>query len=283
MPWSPQNAVVAASLVMQGSRVSGSGITVPVGGSTTLLNLVDVSSYGSYDIAIYAYVSAKTAGAPNAYSLKLQWFDDLISGIPVFQEEWWPFCGLNTSNNINAAAIGTGPMHGRYMSVVATNPANSTFTINIQYVNIYGSPRATPYSDFRQSGVLSQMGDTLYSQPAAAPFQGDTTDNILLSLSTTTGLNQSLIFPIGMYSGPVGIYFNAQQNFNSNPGLFATGPGSISGQLATTSAELFQWGIGPAKQFQQVMIPRGGAYILVQSSATVAVTFVLSVIAQQAA
>jgi hypothetical protein len=283
MPWSPQNAVVAASLVSMGSLTSGSGITIAVGSSTTLLSLVDVSSYASYDFTIYAYVSGRGAGSPNGYSVKLLWYDDLVSGIPVFQEEWWPFTGINSSSTIAPAAIGTGPMHGRYLSVIVTNPPSSTFTINVQFVNIYGSPRSTPYSDWRQSGVACQPGDTTYTFPVSAPFIGDTIDNTLLALSTTMPISQSLLIPIGMYSGPVGIYFNAEENFNINPALYATTGGAVSGSINATSPLLFQWGIGPAKQYQELLLPRGGSFILLATSSTVAVTFFISVVAQQAA
>lgn len=279
MPWSPQNAVVAASLVTQGSLTSSSGITVPVSGSTTLMPLQDISSYGAYDISIYSYVTSRASGAPNAYSLKLLWYDDMVSGIPVFQEEWWPWCGLNTSTNLSAAALGTGPMHGRYMSVVATNPS-ATQVINIQYVNIYGSPRAVPYSDWRQNAQPNSPSDPVFVDPGIIP--GDTIDNTLMYLDATMAINLSWLIPIGLYSGPVQIYFSAQQSFSANPSLFSTAGGAISGNLTTSTPELFQWVVGPSKEVQSVLMPRGGGYILLSTGST-AVPFILSAVAQQAA
>src|ERR1700685_4249545 len=146
MVW--QNGVQSTAVAL--FTLPGGGATIPASGGTSKpVTLVDVSQYNSYDLSA-AFVDTAQATAGHALTVQIQvaFYDDLVSGIPIYQEDWYPWVVSQTPTPGLQGLIGCGPMHGHYMSIVITN--NGAGAVTIPYFNLFGSPRNVQQSDWRQ-------------------------------------------------------------------------------------------------------------------------------------
>jgi hypothetical protein len=287
--WTNTGSGTVVSLLSEGSLLpSGFAGTLIPGFNGITMPLTDVSGFASYDINLYGYaLDAGAVGAAVTIQVTLQWFDDQTSGIPVFEEVWDIWAG-RAATAANDTLSGSGPMHGRYMTAILSIPPTAAFNVTMQYVNIYGSNRIVPYSDWRQDGQTVQPETNGLAIIAGA---GTATDNILGSFSNTPFLaSTGYWLPMGMYSGP--IYFRLAP---STPLMFAAIVAcsyAISGALIAGAAcpgilaELYAGGaLTPYYAngaIGTVLAPRGPCALIFQTTAT-APTISFMATAQQAA
>lgn len=257
---------------------------IPPGGSYMPLNLVDVSLFNSYDIDGYAYANpAGSVGAPLMAEIQLQWFDDQLSGIPVFEEDWWIWVGRASLAGAPTLA-GTGPMHGKFMSLTVSIPS-ATSALTVQYMNIFGSPRTVPYSDWRQNLVTIQPESSGISLLPSS--QGSGFDNVLAYIYGAPLAAGAVVFiPIALYAGPVYFLINYSQTPNNQVAIVNL-EGLTSGQIvAGTGAPglLFTTGAAAAAfTFGNLILPRAPCAFVIHGNATTAGTVTFSCIGQQAA
>lgn len=212
--WTNPNVQQVVPLFQGGSfnNVSNSVGTVVPGTPMNVFSLINVSSYNSYDINLYAIAdSVGSVDAVMTAQIQLQWFDDLVSGIPVFEEDWFYYAGrAQLASGLNPLA-GTGPMHGTYMSATVSVPATAAFDMLLQYLNIFASPRVVPYSDWRQNTqvVLPETNGL-----AIFPSNAIGYDNNLTNINSgALGAGSQVWCPNALYSGPAYYYID----FGSTP------------------------------------------------------------------
>lgn len=206
--WTNPNEQGIVQLAKVGSLSGAGSVLVPAGGQYSPVTLVNVSQFASYDINLSVVASSPgSVGAALAVPVVIQWFDDTVSNIPVFEEDWWIWCGRANTAFTNTLA-GCGPMHGQYMTVTIQNNFAS-FGVTVQYLNLFGSNRILSYSDWRQNMLLVQpqsSGVTLQQSVI-----GDSFDNLLASINNANLGASALVFvPLGLYSGPV--YYRYQSS-----------------------------------------------------------------------
>jgi hypothetical protein len=289
--WTNPNVQQVTSLFSGGSA-SGSSSVVNIAPLIPYvpINLVDVSGFASYDINLYGYgLSPGTSDAPCVAEITLQWYDDLVTGIPVFEEDWWFWLGrasLNVSILGQNPLSACGPMHGRYMTVSISIPAASSANMTLQYLNIFGSARQVPYSDWRQNTSFQAVDPNSFGLTTIA--NGSTSfDNELVSINAfapTAGLQYMI--PCGLYSGPA--YFNIELSQTpQNALVLASAEGLVGGQLTpgTGCPGLLVPVAGTGgTQFQgNVLLPRAPCAWVIHVNATTGGTINCMMIAQQAA
>lgn len=241
MVWTNPNTTGIVPLAQEGTISGGAAATITKAAPYQVLNLQNVAQFSAYDINAYAWTSS--AGAASGHlvaQIVIQWFDDLVSGIPVYEEDWWIYVGrASTPTPANANTLsGCGPMHGQYMSVYvyaasATSPADS---LTIQYINVFGSNRQLAYSDWRQNALAVNPETFALTIVGTAGF-GTGFDNILANvLAVTATANEELWIPCGLYSGPV--YYRFQQTVaaNNDPVICATAQCSSGALVPGTSS-----------------------------------------------
>jgi len=280
--WTNPNTQQITSLLSVGS-LSGSGsVSIPAGNDYQALNLVNVSQFSSYDLNLSVVASSPgSVGAALSVPVVIQWFDDLVSGIPVFEEDWWVWTGRANATATNTLA-GCGPMHGQYMSVQIQNNFAS-FPVTVQYMNIFGSNRDLAYSDWRQNMLLVQPesnGVTLLQSPI-----GDAFDNVLASISNANlGASALEFIPLGLYSGPVYYRWQATTAPLHNV-VIATAQGETGGSLVAGTGNtgvLVNIAADTAEHEGTFYAPRSACYLIVQAPAA-GTTISFQAIAQQAA
>jgi len=283
--WTNPNVQQVTPLSTAGS-LSGAtnAASIPAGGFYTPLNMVDVSLFNSYDLDAYCYASpAGSAGAPITALIQLQWFDDLVSGVVVFEEDWWIWVG-RAQLPADSTLAATGPMHGRYMTLTMTIP-NATTGLIVQYMNIFGSPRTVPYSDWRQNlATIAPESSGITMQPSTA---GSGFDNILAYVQGAALAAGAVIFiPIGLYAGPVYYSINYSQTPN-NTLVIATVANLVSGQIVAGTGMpgilVTDAAAAGAFAFGNLILPRAPCALVLHGNATTAGTVTFTMIAQQAA
>jgi len=295
----------ATSLVNAGGTGSANvAFTVPpsANGNTVILPLTDVTDWNSYDINLYAYGPTNTTTGAEALCLVFQWFDDLTSGIPVFQEEWWVWTGYEAINGplggprYNPLA-GNGPMHGRYMQISAVNVGGNTTPITIQWLNLFASPRTVPYSDWRQSifAMYWQSPGSLidlayipidysgHNTISAAPLGGGFENQLLTLNGYEPGAGeQGYLLPL--YAGPVSINYEIANAVASNSPRLISLADTVGSQLngVPFPGTLIIFPNVLNSTYQGILeLPRAPCLFVCSFAATTAIT--LSITAQQAA
>jgi hypothetical protein len=275
-----------ASLAQLGSFGGTPAATLAAAASLVVFSLVNVLQYASYDLNAYGYaVTPGNAGSPICFLVTLQWFDDVASGIPVFEEDWWLWAGRAAPAGNTMA--GCGPMHGQYMTVTVSLPSTSTTGLVLQYFNLFGSIRSLPYSDWRQNAILvnPQIGGLIITTAGAV---GSAFDNTLASINNAAAAGSAIIFiPNGLYAGPVSFrYFASTTSLTT--GLVAAVTGLVGGNLVAGTACP---NIIPGSNFTgtatttytgNLILPRAPTLMIVQVAAAGA-TIDYDMIAQQAA
>jgi hypothetical protein len=206
--WTNPNVQQVVPLFSSGSLSASSNIgTIAPSSGLQIFNLLNVSQFQSYDLNLYAYaVTPGASGSPIVMLVQLLWFDDLVSGIPVFEEQWWIWVG-RAAASFSDNMVATGPMHGQYMTVNLTIPTSATTNATLQYCNIFGSPRPQQWSDWRQDAFEvnpDASGITIVS-PGTASYE-----NQLVSVpNTAIGAGATVWVPIGLYAGQAYYRFQA--------------------------------------------------------------------------
>jgi hypothetical protein len=256
-------------------------------GTYTIVPLTDVSGFASYDLNLYAFASpAGGASQGVALEIVLQWFDDMTSGIPVFEEDWWVWQGRAAASAGTNSLAGTGPMHGRYMQVTANIPAAQTGNTIFQYFNLYGSNRPVPSSDWRQNQAtinpqVQNLTTTNTSQVVGTAF-----DNILGGVNSYSApLNQVTFTPLGLYSGPVFLRFQTALVGANSPVLVsienAVGGTLIAGASCPNIISTFT--NDTSDHEITVLAPRAPMALITHAPASGPMSYTFQVVAQQAA
>lgn len=187
------------------SALGNVGVTaIPAATTFPLVSLIDVSQFTSFEISLYVYnISQSTVGAALTCPVQLLWYDDLVSGIPVYQEEWDIWVANNSGGGIVpplGTAFGYGPMHGRYMTITVTEPGGVN-AINLLFGNVYGGQRSFPKSNFQQSPPIMSNNGISYGNPtmvnSATAF-----NNILVECNNSSpGLAGTFWIANGLFAG----------------------------------------------------------------------------------
>ena len=248
------------------------------------MNLVNVAQFASYDINCFAFTQSPGAVNSNiVMQIQLQWFDDLTSGIPVFEEDWWIWCGRAVPVSGFNTLAGCGPMHGTYMTVNVFTTITAATNATLQYINIFGSGRTVPYSDWRQNGSAVNPN----SNGITAQLGGGTSfDNQLASISNLPLGASALVFvPCGLYSGPVYVRYQATGNAPLHNVVIASMDGQVSGGLGAGTATpgvLVNIAADVNEHELTFLAPRAPVAFIIQGAAATT-TFSLLMVAQQAA
>lgn len=230
MPWVNPNVQQVVPLFSQGILGGGSIGSITAATPFTVVNQINVSQFSSYDINLYTLCASPGAAlAPITTQINLQWFDDLVSGIPVFQEMWFIWNGRAANAAALNTATGTGPMHGKYLTIQLFIAPGSASNVTVQYVNLFGSNRNLTKSDWRQNaqGVNPQVNGFVIQQGGGTGF-----DDILASISGAPIGASGLIFvPLGLYAGQVWYRYQAT-NVPLHNVVIAQVAGTLGGQWA---------------------------------------------------
>jgi hypothetical protein len=261
----------------------GNVTAVSSGNPVALMSMVPILEYASYDINIYAYQgNAGAANAPLGYEVQIQWFDDTVSGIPIFEEDWWLWAGRAIIANTNTMG-GCGPMHGLYMSVNVAIPNAATSALIIQSANIFGSQRSIPYSDWRQNAIATNPESN--GLQLLAGVNGAAFDNVLASCDSTVLSTNPSFLPLGLYAGPVFLRYDGAATPAHAP-VLATIDGLVGGQLVEgTGCPGILWVIAgtTGTEFEAtIILPRAPCALMLQATGS-ATSFSFKAIAQQAA
>lgn len=264
MVWQNGTSTTVTNLYQQ----TGSQAILP-SGVTTPINLINVGQYASYDMTMQAVdVNQSTAGHALTFSVLITWYDDTVSGIPVFAEQWTPFVMGQNPTHPNQGVFACGPMHGEYMSVTISNPS-SVGTITLPYLNLFGSSRPIPLSDWRQS-LGNHVSDNKLAKINS--INNFTYNNVL---ADSQGLQpivagDTYMMALGLYSGPIYYYFQASatgvnvtlaiidlgnDNTNQVSGSISASDGQLSDITLSSGGTLFQTG--------QLFLPRNGCALYV--------------------
>lgn len=284
---SPAQQISPVVLTAQGSIGGAAAATIVPGTPFTAMSLVDVSLYQSYDINLFAFSqSPGTVNANIVAQVVLQWFDTNtgVNDIPVFEEDWWLWCGRAAPVAGFNTLSGCGPMHGRYMTVQVFTTITAAVNMTLQYINIFGSTRLVPSSDWRQNGAqVNPQSNGITAQLGG----GSGFDNRLGSVSNLTLGASALVFiPLGLYAGPV--YFRYQCNTAAplHNVTFVDMGGQVSGGLGAGTATpgvLVNIAADTNEHEGTFLAPRAPVAFIIQGAAAGTSSISLDVIAQQAA
>lgn len=285
--WTNPNVNQITSLAQTGSLTGTPALTLTPGTTYQPVVLANVASFTSYDLNMYGYASpAGNAGNVLVIPVTLQWFDDLTSGIPVFEEDWWIWAGRAAPVSNTSYMAASGPMHGQYLTVTVGNNGGVGSNLIIQYFNMFGSNRSVPYSDWRQN-AQSVNPETNGIATLAGESFSDAFDNVLLGLDeVAVGANGQVWAPLGLYAGPVSIRLRLETTPAHNF-VFASTEGLESGSLlavGTTCPGIVYSAAGTlATEYNATIIaPRAPLAFTVQAPAA-GTTISCRVVGQQAA
>lgn len=282
--WTNPNIQSITSLAQQGSVSGNPAATIVAGTGYTVINLQNVAQFASYDINCYGYASPAGGNLDViSFQMNLQWFDDLVSGIPVFEEDWFFWAGRAAPVAGTNYLAGSGPMHGQYMTVTVFIPPGATGNGILQYINLFGSNRVVPYSDWRQS---AQFVDPQIFNLQIQGGGGTSFDNFLASVSSATlAVSTAAFIPLGLYSGPV--YYRYQSSVAaSNDPVIACLSAQVGGQPTFgtgTPGLLVNMSADAAEHEGTFLAPRGPCAFIFRSPASGTFTYSFTAVAQQAA
>lgn len=234
-------STVVTPLSSGGSQSGTPAFTVPLNSTVTVVNLVDVTAFSSYDLTFGAFVANQNSlGAAMTARIVLTWYD--APGVPCYTEAWEPWVANNTLVNLGTAfpnTWGSGPMHGTLLSVTIQNQGDTAMTV--QYFNVFASPRQADKSVWRQdpSGAMgvAPAGSYVF-QPAwsTLAMNFSSAENLLAQIDDeAVNASAKWFYPFGMWSGPVWIRYNQSGTF-ANQSVIISGVGLIGGILQPGAA-----------------------------------------------
>jgi hypothetical protein len=285
--WTNPNVQGVTPIVTSGSLAAGSNVqTITPTAGFNAANLVNVAQYASYDLNTYIYANnAGAAGSPITALIQLLWYDDTVSGIPVFEEQWWIWTG-RAAAAFSDNMVGSGPMHGQYMTVNISIPNQATSNATLQYFNLFGSPRVVPYSDWRQDAF--QIQPETNGLAIISPNTSSYENQLVAVNSFTLTANTSSWVPIGLYAGPA--YLRFRISITPQAGVFlASAENVVAGQPITGSGTpniisgFFGASVGGTDYDGQVILPRAPCYIAMLAATGTGGVLSFSVVGQQAA
>jgi hypothetical protein len=258
---------------------NNSGYIVPIGAG----GFVDVTQYSSYDINMsFVDTLQSTAGHPLTLQVELNWYDDLVTGIPIFTEIWNPWV-ISQAPTTLQGVIGSGPMHGKYMTAGIIN--NSGFQVTMPYFNLFGSGRPIPLADWRMCHG-NHVNDHTRSeiQTIGLGYENSLADTGgLVNLAAST----SYWIPLFMYAGPVAITLQNQvANTITTAQLVDVGTNNtVSGSLASIVGLIYNFtsaGVLAAGAIEvAVQLPRSACGLIIATNATGGGMMSFKAVAQQ--
>lgn len=288
--WTNPNVAAVTPIFNSGSLAAGSNVqTITPTSGYNVVSLVNVAEYASYDLNTYLYaVNAGSVGSPITALIQLLWYDDTSSGIPVFEEQWWIWTG-RAAAAFPDNMVGSGPMHGQYMTVNISIPNQATSNAVLQYFNLFGSPRVVPYSDWRQDAfqIAPETNGLAIISPNTSSYE-----NQLASVNAfVLTANTSSWIPIGLYAGPAyvrfrisitpqaSVYIASAENVVAGQPITGSGtPNIVSGFFGSTGQPA-----GGTDYNGQVILPRAPCYIAMLAATGTGGNVSFSVVGQQAA
>jgi hypothetical protein len=296
--YSPPPLALSVPLIALGSpNTATAAFTIPATNQMVpILPLTEVSRFASYDLGCYFYGAPANAGADLTIMLTFMWFDDITSGVPVFQEDWYLMLGgqpypaggileIADSNPMSAS----GQMHGRYLAVYGTSYGNTD--IKAQWFNLYGSSRSVPYSDWRQNmGAMFNpaLGGSAINGLVLATghtFLGVGFDNQLQDAGSFAPGAGSLYIPLPLYSGPVVCSYSVSGAvLTQSPTLVAVTSQGGGGIVPGTAQQGQFWSFGNVlntQYAQTINFPRCPVLLVIHTAAGSSINF--TAIAQQGA
>lgn len=254
--------------------------------------VLNVAQFASYDLNMYAYTqSAGSVGSNITVEITLQWYDELVTGIPVFEEDWWIWCARNSlpygggGTAYQNTLAGSGPMHGAYVAVYVSTATTAAFAATLKYFYLFGSNRPVPYSDWRQNAVAVEPNENgAVIQQGTGPIGFE---NILAQTPTALVIPAGPNFiPFGLYSGPINFYFEPSVIATTNPTIINVA-NMVSGNMADNGVGqgcMANLGNNAASAVSGVIYgPRAPCALMITGNAGGTTTFGFQAIAQQAA
>lgn len=282
--WTNPNIGQVIPLVQSGSLNPASNVaTITPAGGFQLVNQVNVTQFISYDLNTYLYaVSPGGVSSPIVALFQLLWFDDLTSGIPVFEEQWWIWVGRAPAGFPDCMAA-QGPMHGAYMTVNVSIPTACASNAILQYFNLFGSPRQVPWSDWRQDAF--QVNPQNNGLTAVSPSTSGYENSLANVSSFAPGNGNSVWVPCNLYAGPVFYRFQASQVPNNDPVIAAADNITASGIVIGTPNPMVLVNIANDVNEHEAnfVAPRVPLYFTLHANATTGGNFSFSLVGQQAA
>jgi hypothetical protein len=282
--WTNPNIGQVIPIQQSGSLAAGSNVqTINPPSGFQIVNMANVTAFQSYDINTYIYANSPGAvGAPIVALYQLLWFDDLTSGIPVFEEQWWIWLGRAPAGFSDNHG-GQGPIHGAYMTVNVSIPNTCTSSATLQYFNLFGSPRQVPWSDWRQDAfqVNPQNNGLTAQSPGTSGYE-----NSLCNIGSLAMANGATVWvPCNLYAGPVYYRFQASQIPNNDP-IIAAADNIRAQDIVVGTANtmvLVNFPMDTAEHEGTFLAPRVPLYFVIHVNAATGGNFSFNMTAQQAA
>lgn len=264
--YSPGTSV--ASIFMEPSP-----LIIQASSQLTPVMLVDVSQFSSYDLTCFASDSNQTVnGHALNFDIRLDWYDDTQSGNAVFTETWHPWILQGFTPASDQGVVASGPMHGQYLTITITNLNSHQFVLD--YLSLYGSPRNTQLSDWRQN-LTNDVHDATFSN---IPNLGVGYDNTLGDtggfIALPTGF---MIMPLALYSGPVQYLIQTGAPLAGSYSIVNIGnqPTVTSGNISQSKGALAGSALAP-NIAGELFLPRSACLLLVNISTAGSFNFTMT-------
>jgi hypothetical protein len=281
MVWQNGQSNLVASIFSQPAS-----LTIPTGSINTPILLQNIGAYNSYDLSMALVDTGQaTLGHPLTCSVQLLWYDDLISGIPIYSEIWNVWVVAQNPSHPTQGIIGSGPMHGQYMTVNVGN-VNTTAGVVMPYFNLFGSSRNIQLSDWRQS-MGNHVNDHSFTLlPVTESFAVDNTLADTSGLQAVTSGISNYWIPLALYSGPVYMYIQVGSGGVLSASVSDVGSHAAvdsSGNISDSQGQMTNDVLNASNTsvLRQFYMPRSASALFINVSTTG--TFGCKVVAQQGA
>jgi len=223
MAWSNTSTTGVQSLAALGSLTT-TAFTMAPGGTGKLLTLQDVTQFATINISVYAFTSSMpVTGATATIPLNITWYDDLVSGIPVFQDEvdiWVANNVMASASALSGTAYITLPVRGQYLSITTSNPGTAS-TITMQFFSVYGSQNTTPRVYCKQ---IPPPSLAFFGSPTLAGNYYSELNGILGSATFNAAADTNYFMPMGLFTGQGNLYALTSAAFANDVSLFSMVP-----------------------------------------------------------
>lgn len=276
-------------------NVVGDGGTFPVGGNSALVSgfaavpvstaypiqVGDCSEYTAFNLLAAAYcASQSTAGAPLTCLIELQWFADAGYTTQIDDDAGWIWVTNSSTVNLTNAYV-KGPMQGRYLQILITNPS-STEPLVCNY-SFYGTGRSLTVSEWWQPapvGGSMNSGVTMMLGAGVSPTDGSSDDILAATGATAVAASVTVWQPLPLKSPCLSSW-----NFVASVALssfFALNMAAklVNGQVSAGSPQpttLWVPGNTAATNYTtQLALPHAPTYFVIHTTATPATVSVVA-------